>query len=65
MIELEERGWEPQLPAGRSASERGAGSRGSALTSISVRIELNLGHPAGAGDLLGVENPPAGVRSVM
>ena len=30
---------------------------GSALTPVSVRTELNLGHPTGAGELLGVENP--------
>lgn len=31
--------------------------RGSALTLVSVRTELNLGHPTGAGELLGAENP--------
>lgn len=35
----------------------GGGGRGSALTLVSVRTELNLGHPTGAGELLGVENP--------
>ena len=39
------------------ASEVEVGPGGSALTLVSVRIGLNLGHPAGAGELLGVENP--------